>query len=627
ITNGGFTTCVPPTPRWDLRAGTIVLNVDHYTLLRNAVMNVKGVPMFYLPALYYPTKKGERATGFLLPAYGSSTLRGQTLHNAFFWAIDRSQDATFLYDWFSKTGQGTGGEYRYNFGGGSDGTIRGYMLNEHATSYINGDGSETFTPDTRSYEVHGAASQTLPGNLRARARVDYFSSLVAIQTFNTNVNDASRSQRSFGGNVVGGWGGYSVNGTFDHNEYFYNQSSSNVSGSWPRVTVTRNERPIANTPFYLSAGGEYAHILSNSINIDGNNVRTEVDQGLTRLDFTPQIRFPFKKWQWFTVNSTAGWRETYYTRSYDPATIDPTGATQPVVIDSGLNRRYFTLQSQITGPVFSRIWDTPQNGYAEKFKHSVEPYLNVQRTSSIDGYNRIVKLEGTDQVVGGTTQLTYGFTNRFYAKRRAAAPGQLAQAREVVTVDLQQTYYTNDLASTVDRQYQTSNSGTTPSNFSPIALSARAQPTNDFNATFRAEFDATYLALRTLSATGSYAWSAVLQSSAGWSKVNYIPELTPYDNSTESINASANAHTRDNKYGLLYSFNFDVLRTTLIQERVSAFYNAQCCGLAFEYQVYNFPTDTPGFAIPSDHRFFLSFTLAGLGNFSPFNGALGGVPR
>ena len=31
--------------------------------------------------------------------------------------------------------------------------------------------------------------------------------------------------------------------------------------------------------------------------------------------------------------------------------------------------------------------------------------------------------------------------------------------------------------------------------------------------------------------------------------------------------------------------------------------------------------------IPSDHRFFMSFTLAGLGNFSPFNGALSGVPR
>jgi len=59
---------------------------------------------------------------------------------------------------------------------------------------------------------------------------------------------------------------------------------------------------------------------------------------------------------------------------------------------------------------------------------------------------------------------------------------------------------------------------------------------------------------------------------------------------------------------------------------VSGFYNAQCCGIAVEYQSYNF-SGIAGVPIPADHRFFLSFTLAGLGNFSPFNGALSGVPR
>ena len=41
----------------------------------------------------------------------------RSIHNAFFWAIDRSQDATIMSDWFSKTGTGTGAEYRYNAGG------------------------------------------------------------------------------------------------------------------------------------------------------------------------------------------------------------------------------------------------------------------------------------------------------------------------------------------------------------------------------------------------------------------------------------------------------------------------------------------------------------------------------
>src|SRR5581483_8268297 len=155
ITNGGFTTCVQPTPRWDLHAGTVVLNVDHYTLLKNAILTVKGVPMLYVPVLYYPTKKDDRATGFLLPTYGSSSLRGQQIHNAFFWAIDRSQDATIAHEWYSKIGQGVAGEYRYNFGGGDDGTFTAHYLNQHETTYTLDDGSTSPVPAARSYDFRG----------------------------------------------------------------------------------------------------------------------------------------------------------------------------------------------------------------------------------------------------------------------------------------------------------------------------------------------------------------------------------------------------------------------------------------------------------------------------------------
>jgi hypothetical protein len=63
----------------------------------------------------------------------------------------------------------------------------------------------------------------------------------------------------------------------------------------------------------------------------------------------------------------------------------------------------------------------------------------------------------------------------------------------------------------------------------------------------------------------------------------------------------------------------------MLQQRLTGFYNAQCCGVSFEYQTYNLSGTT--LAIPADRRFFMSFTLAGLGKFSPFNGAMSGVPR
>ncbi len=641
ITNGGFSTCVQPTPRWDLNAGTVLLNMDHYTVLKNAVLRVKGVPMFYLPLMYYPTKKEDRATGILIPTYGSSSLRGQSIHNAFFWAIDRSQDATFLYDWYSKTGTGVGSEYRYNLGTG-DGNIRAYLDDQHAATYTADNGTQTTTAATRSYEIRGGANQVLPGNIRARANVNYFSSIATSQTFNTNIYDSSRNQRSFGGNLVGAWGKYSMNATLDHTEYFTSLTDSVVSGSWPRLAFSRNERPIvANSPVYFSASAEYLQTLrtTNTTTTDattGVSTPTSLDTGLSRLDFAPQIRYPFKKWQWFTVNSTVSWRETYYTRSYE-ATGDPL-VTPSKVVDTGLSRQIFTVQSQITGPVFNKVWDTPENAYAEKFKHSIEPVMTVMRTSAVDNIDRIVKLDGVDQFIGGT-QLTYGLNNRFYAKRKLV-PGQQAQSREIFDIEVSQSYYTNQNASQYDLQYQTTLGAVVESHFSPIAVNFRAIPADAINATVRAEYDSRYLKLRTISAQGTYQWNTQVQLSGGWSKRGYIEELPQFDDCRmvhapficspasldHAINFQSNIHTKDNKVGSVYSFNFDVLHSALIQQRVSAFYNAQCCGLAVEYQTYNYGAASTS-PIPADHRFFLSFTLAGLGNFSPFNGALSGVPR
>ena len=607
ITNGGFSTCVQPTPRWDLHADTIILNIDHYTFLKQAVLNVKGVPMLYVPVMYYPTKEDGRATGFLLPTYGSSSLRGQSLHNAFFWAINRSQDATFMHDWYSQTGQALGTEYRYNLGTGA-GTIRGQLVNDHETVYPNG----STLPASRSYEIVGNAFQTLPHNLRARANVDYFSSVTTMQTFNTNLADASRSWRTFGANVVGAWGSYLLNATFDRNENFSSTTSSVVSGNTPRVAVTRSDRPILRSPLYFSAGAEFVHFVRAT----HDDAAGTVDSGLTRVDFAPQVRYPFKRWQWLTANTTVLFRDTIYTRSVDQTTA--------LVTNQALNRRYLTVQSQIVGPVFNRIWSTPDNHYAEKFKHTIEPFLTVSRTTSVDNVDRIVKTDGTDQVVG-TTAYAYGLNNRLYAKRKI---GLTSQAQEIVTLSVSQSYYTNNQAAQYDRSYQTSVAATRPTNFSPISVDLRAMPSTAISANVHGEVDSQYHELRLLNVNATYSLIGRVQAGVGWTHKYFIEGLPGFNDPTQLdhyLNFQSSAQTRDNHFGMRYSFNYDVLRSTLVQQTLVGFYNAQCCGVAFQYAPRNY-----GGALSSlgtNHSFFLSFSLAGLGNFAPMNGALGGVPR
>jgi LPS-assembly protein len=597
ITKGGFTTCVQPSPRWDLHAGEVILNIDSYTLLKNAVFNVKNVPLFYVPVLYYPTKEEGRATGFLLPTYGSTTLRGQQLSNAFFWAINRSHDATFKHDWYSKGDQGWNTEYRYVTLSG-DGTIEGNLINQS--------GNQVGLPG-RSYNLRGGANQQLAGNFRARARVDYFSSLVTNQTLHSSYYDLSNSRRSYGGNVSGSLRGYSITGTFDRIEQFYSTDSSSLIGTAPRVSVSRGERPLyRNSAVYFSLGSEFVRYERENRTLDSIS-----DSGVGRVDLNPQIRYPFKRWQWFTVNSSASWRTTFYDRSYLSDTTIPTSES--------LLRQYLAVTAHAIGPVFNRVWNTPDNSYADRFKHTIEPFLTVQRTTPIENYDRIIKTDATDGVVGSATSYTYGLNNRFYAKRRI---GTTSQAQEIVNVELRQSYYTNALSSRVDQQY-TSTYATTATNFSPVSLAVRATPSSAFSATFRAEVDARHRSVRTISLLSGYNWTTRFQTNAGWSRRYDFPSNDARTLADDYLNLDTRMSTVDNRFGTSYSMNFDVLRSTLRQQRINGYYNAQCCGIAFEYQRLNYGAS----ALPSDSRFFMSFTLAGLGNFSPFSGALGNIPR
>ena len=227
ITRGGFTTCVQPTPRWEVTSSTVILNLNDYAVLKNSILKVKGVPVLYLPVMYFPIQEDDRATGFLIPMYGNSSFRGHTISSAFFWAISRNQDATFLHDWFSQAGQGRGGEYRYELGGGSAGSVRTYQLNEPERVFPSTTGgvtTETTQPGRKSFELRGQARHSVSSSVKATARMDFFSDITVRHTYNQNVFDFSSRSRTFAGNLTGNWGLHALNATFDWNEIFFSET-------------------------------------------------------------------------------------------------------------------------------------------------------------------------------------------------------------------------------------------------------------------------------------------------------------------------------------------------------------------------------------------------------------------
>jgi hypothetical protein len=272
--------------------------------------------------------------------------------------------------------------------------------------------------------------------------------------------------------------------------------------------------------------------------------------------------------------------------------------------------------------VFAKIFNTPNNGYADKFKHVIEPSVTLRRTTTIEAMGRIVELDSIDSAVGNATSVSYTLSNRVYAKRRLDK-----STREIINVALTQSYYTDARSSQVDLAYRTSYSGTSPSHFSPLSLTARISPSDGLNGNLRADFDTQFMALRTIGADGIFSLSGWLQTTAGWSQRRFIEKLPGFnDPATREhyLNQSTTVRSPGGRVGGVYTFNYNFARQQFIQQRYVAYYNAQCCGIAFEYQKFNFNrVSTPGL---KDNRFNFSFTLAGIGTFSNFFDAFGGAP-
>jgi LPS-assembly protein len=617
ISKGGFTSCAQPNPRWEMTSGSLRLRVDHYALLSNMTLKVKGVPALYLPYMYYPLSKDNRNTGFLMPSYGSSTYKGHTISNAFFWAINRSQDATILHDWYSKTGQSVAGEYRYVSIGGS-GNFRTNLLDERATALVV-DGEELQQSGRRAFGAFGNLSQGLGGSWYMQARADYSSDLTVDQLYSTDIARASRRTRSYGSSISGTTKGIRITGTFDRNEYFSENGSSSVRGNTPRINVVRPDRLLPGLPVYASVTSEYVGIESKQY--DEDSVLTATN-GLQRFDVTPAIRFPFNKLAFLAVNTTARFPNTVWSHRLviDPVTGDSLPGSR---LDSPIWRRYVELSANVNGPTFVRIFDAPNSTYAQRFRHSIEPFMSITYRSSIDNFALIPKLEGSDRTVGNATSYAYGLNTRFYAKKTADGPRAIP--REVITATLRQTYYTDAglIASDADNR---SRDLVTPSKFSPVSLLVRTSPFDGVTGTFRTDYDGRYSRFRGFSADAGWEEPRV-SLLAGWSAVRFRPDVTGRNVARPSqfFNSSTNLRFQKNRYGFIHQLNWDVKTQSLMQHRISSYYNAQCCGFSAEYQFIDL-TRLTTVAAPQDSRFHFSVTLGGIGNVSNIFGAMSGTP-
>jgi hypothetical protein len=419
------------------------------------------------------------------------------------------------------------------------------------------------------------------------------------------VYQASNPIRNVEGSFAGAWGALSANALYQRTEVFSSRSSSSLSGSTPRLSSAIAPTRLFGLPLYGSVNGEYAYLPYQSLT-DG---RVTSDNSLARFDLAPTLRVPLSSLSYLSLNSTAAYRTTYFDRSRDQAG-NPS--------DEPIGRSYFSFRSDVVGPVLTKIWDTPDNESVDRMKHVIEPTFSIDHVTDITNATRVPSLSHiSDVVVGGSTRLTYGLNNRFLYRQRPTGTSR-GSSQEFLTIGIQQTYYTNPEASRWDYQYLVSTSRVRPVDLSPVALTMRFAPNTAVSANSRLEYDVSGLGLQTVSLGGSVNTGA-MTANATYSRVVYTPS-----SKTSVLAVSDTMRFLQGRASGTYSLSWDLARSYVVSQSMTASYLAQCCGLQVEFQQYNF--QDLGFPINADRRFNFGFVLAGLGTFSNFFGAFGGQP-
>lgn len=117
-------------PEWDIRARSALQDVENKKIeYRDAVVDIYGVPVFYLPFMAHPDPSQRRASGILVPSAGYNNHLGAFAVLPYYWVISGQADATITPVLSTKQGGGVEGEYRQLFNDGKI-TLRGAIAGD-----------------------------------------------------------------------------------------------------------------------------------------------------------------------------------------------------------------------------------------------------------------------------------------------------------------------------------------------------------------------------------------------------------------------------------------------------------------------------------------------------------------
>jgi LPS-assembly protein len=404
IIDGTMTSCALPHPDWRITAGEIHVG-EGVAYAKNGAFRAFNFPILYLPYVTHPVGESDRQSGFLIPVYEDSSLKGTVIGEEVFLVINRSADLTAGLEYWSKRGWAPLGELRYRGRDQNFADLHFTALDDR----LHVSGADIALNGWRDLDAH----------TRAVSSLEYLSSYLYRNTFATSFAASVASQvdsTAFATRNEDDGDSESLH----YSRYISYQST--VAGNdilishQPELDYNTLSRSLGSTPatwqIDASVGG-----LNRREPAQPGEAKFETAQEVGRIDAHPTVALPlhFDGWRF---RPQVGLRETFYSSSQNPGLDIPTyrnGSANREALEAGFDLRPPVMERDFNTPWLSRL-------FGGQMRHVIAPELEYSYRGGIGNFPQILRFDSTD-VVSNTNELKFTLAQRFYFKRAADPKG------------------------------------------------------------------------------------------------------------------------------------------------------------------------------------------------------------
>ena len=630
-----ITICDPEHPKWQFYAPEARIRLDKTVALVNANFRLFRVPLVWLPYATAPAGSKVRQSGFLIPDIGQSSRKGFILGDAFYFAPLSWLDTTFGGQYMSRRGFLERGDFRakpfentsveYTYFGVDD---RGLLDSNGVRSPQGG--------QQQRVEIQSL----LPHGWRFVTDYNQLSSLTFRLAFADTFGEAINSEVRSAAFLTNNFRGFSLNfaGINDKSFLTLPVGTPGTASFVPATSVTLRNLPQARfgsveqppwqrIPLYFSFDSFVGAVhRSDSVLTTPSYTPIDTPLSVSREEFAPRVTLPVHFGPWFGVTSSAAFRTTRYGDSLNPSGL---------VSGTAITRNTGEFTVELRPPILERFFEPApkKDKPRRKYKHAIEPTITYRYVTGVNNFADFIRFD-SDATLTDTSEVEYGFTQRFYSKTGDDQPQELISWRIAEKHYFDPTFG-GAIVNGQRNVFQALDSISPfafafgPRSWSPILSDFKITPGGPYDFEQILQYDPQNQRLVTIGtlikakpyreffATVAYFR---LNDNPSLSDIAGLPppatcipanEICPFQQPlSNQIRALAGYGSENRKgFNFIGGVGYDFTNKTLQNQIVQASYNGSCCGLALEYRRINIAQ------VRTENQFRVAFIIANIGTF------------